>query len=179
MKWSATAAALLIAAAPMAAASQQSSAQPRAAAAGSDTQRITLHGCVRPGIEKDTFLMTDVTEPTEPAVPPEAHGRKVIFWLDNDAGLKPHVGHMVEVSGTTGTIQKSEIELKAGHQKEGGLVVEFEGPGKDVKASNAVVGGALGTSGRTTSEKDDVKTFLFKVKVENVKAIAGACPAAR
>ena len=27
-------------------------------------------------------------------------------------------------------LEKSEIELKAGPQKDGGLIVEFEGPGK-------------------------------------------------
>ena len=61
------------------------------------------------------------------------------------------------------------MEFKAGHQKDGSLVAEFEGPGRDVKAPNSVVGPALGTSGRVASEKDDVQTFLVKVKVESVR----------
>jgi hypothetical protein len=79
---------------------------------------------------------------------------------------------MVEVSGMMDGIEKSEAELKAGPHKGGGLNVEFEGPGHDVKASNAVVGPALGTSGRTEPEKNDIKTFLIKVKVDNVRHVA-------
>jgi uncharacterized cupredoxin-like copper-binding protein len=177
MNWSATAAALLLAAAPVAAQqSQTDSRQPAPAAA--DGQVLTLQGCVKAGVEKDTVLMTDVTETMtagRSAVPTEAHGRKVIFWLDKDDALMPHVGHMVQVTGRSSGIQKSEIELKPGPQKDGGLVVEFEGPGKDVKASAADAGAALGTSGRTTAEKNDLQTFLFKVAVDDVKPVSGTC----
>jgi hypothetical protein len=82
---------------------------------------------------------------------------------------------MVEVTGTPAGLEESEVELKAGRQKGGGLVAEFEGPGRDVKASNETVGQALGTSGRTASEKNDIKTFLMKVKVESVRPVAGTC----
>ena len=122
--------------------------------------------------------MTDVKEVPQAgrsALPTEAHGRKVLFWLDRDDALKAHVGRMVEVTGTQAGLEESEVELKAGHQKDGGLVAEFEGPGRDVKASNEVVGQALGTSGRTASEKNDVKTFLMKVKVESVRPVSGTC----
>jgi hypothetical protein len=174
MKWSAVAAALVIGAAPLAAAQQGSAAQAGSAGDG----KITLHGCVSPGVDKDTVLMTDVVEVTaagKSALPAEAHGRKVLFWLDRDDNLKGHVGHMVEVTGSQGKIEKSEIELKAGRQKDGGLVVEFEGPGRDVKASNDVVGQPLGTSGRTEPEKNDIPTFLVNVKVDTVRPIDGSC----
>jgi hypothetical protein len=133
---------------------------------------------VRPGVDKDTVLMTDVVEATDgvrSAMPAEAHGRKVLFWLDRDELLKDHVGRMVQVTGMRGALEKSEIELKTGRQKDGGLVAEFEGPGRDVKASNTVVGPAIGTSGRTATEKNDVATFLVKVKVDNVRAVNGTC----
>lgn len=171
MKWSATVGAFAFVTVPLLA-GPQSSSQP-----GADN-RISLRGCVQPGLESGTVLMNNVTEvPTggRSAVPAEAHGRKVIFWLDKDDPLKSHVGHMVEVTGTRGGVEKSEIELKQGHQKSGGVVVEFEGPGRDVKASNSAVGGALGTSGRTEPEKNDIKTFLYKVQVDNVRALPGTC----
>jgi hypothetical protein len=167
MKLSVTIAAVALAAAPLAAAPQTKPGN-----------AITLQGCVQAGEEKGTVFMTDVTEMTrgtQSAVPTEAHGRKVIFWLDKDDPLKPFVGQTVEVVGTRGEIEKAEVEMKKGHQKNGGLVVEFEGPGHDVKASNAAVGAALGTSGRTASEKNDVQTFLFKVKVDTVRALAAPC----
>jgi hypothetical protein len=159
----------------MAAPQAQSAA---ASAPAASSAKLTLHGCVRPGVDKDSVLMTDVTEVAaggRSAMPTEAHGRKVLFWLDRDEQLKPHVGHMVEVTGTQNGVEESEVEMKAGHQSGGGLVAEFEGPGKDVKASNEVVGQALGTSGRQQPEKNDVKTFLVKVKVDSVRAVAGTC----
>ena len=120
MKWTGVAAALLLSAAPIAA--QQA---PTPSASGG---KITLQGCVRPAVDKDQVIVTDVTEVTragQSAMPTEAHGRKVLFWLDRDDALKPHVGHMVEITGARGAIQNSEAELKAGRQKDGGLVVEF------------------------------------------------------
>ena len=173
MTWSATAAALLLAAAPLAVAAQSQTTNEKAS-----EQSITLQGCVRAGLEKDAVLMTDVTEVTgagKSGIPAEAHGRKVIFWLDKDDLLKPHVGKMVRVTGKNTGIEESEIEFKAGRQKDGGLAVEFEGPGKDVTASTAVVGPALGTSGRAADEKDDIKTFLFKVNVDTVTPTTGPC----
>jgi hypothetical protein len=67
MKWSAVAAALVMAAAPIAAQSQQQSTTQAPAASTPRPQaasgaKLTLHGCVRAGVEKDTVLMTDVTE---------------------------------------------------------------------------------------------------------------------
>jgi hypothetical protein len=169
MNWSGLVAAALLAAPAIVTA--QSSASP-------DSKQITLHGCVRPGIDKDQVVVTDVTEKItggQSVMPAEAHGRKVLFWLDKDAELRPHVGHMVEVTGTQGKIEKSEIELKPGRQQAGGLVVEFEGPGHDVKASNDVVGQPLGTSGRVASEKNDIPTFLVRVKVDRVQPLNETC----
>ena len=174
MRWSAVAAALVMAATPLAAQQPQSASGQAQVGPGG---KITLHGCVRAGVEKDTVLMTDVVDMAagRSAMPTEAHGRKVLFWLDRDDALKGHVGRMVEVTGTQGALEKAEVELKAGRHKEGGLVAEFEGPGRDVKASNDVVGQALGTSGRTAAEKNDIQTFLVKVKVDSVRPVEGAC----
>jgi len=180
MKWSAVAAAMLIAAAPLTARQPPTpAAQTQAAASQPQVgpgAKITLRGCVRPGVDKDTVLMTDVVEADagRSAMPAEAHGRKVLFWLDRDDRLKEHVGRMVEVSGVQGGLEKSEIEFKAGRQKEGGFVAEFEGPGRDVKASSDVVGQALGTTGRA-EDKKDLQTFLVKVKVDSVRPVAGTC----
>ena len=176
MKWSAVVGALILGAMPVAAQQPQQSASPTPT--GVNGGKLTLHGCVRAGVEKDTVLMTDVVEVTDAgqsAIPADAHGRKVLFWLDRDEPLKAHVGHMVQVTGMAGGLEKSEIELKPGRQKDGGLVAEFEGPGRDVKASNDIVGPAIGTSGRVAAEKNDVPTFLVKVKVENVRAVNGSC----
>jgi hypothetical protein len=138
---------------------------------------ITLRGCVVPGLDKDTYVMTHVTEvapASGSAMPAAAHGRRVLFWLSDDKAVKTLAGNMVEVRGDVAhELQESEIELKAGPHEDGGLIVEFEGPGKDVRAPSATVGAAIGTSG--LSDGKDIKTFLIKVNVDEAKKVDGAC----
>ena len=139
---------------------------------------ITLHGCVMPGETRDTYCMSNVMEVPGPGgstMPEVAHGRRVLYWLRNDGDVRKHMNRMVEVRGEFAKLEKSEIELKTGRQKDGGLLVEFEGPGKDVLAPNATVGAAIGTAGRTAPEKDDVPTYLAHVNVRSVRVMSGEC----
>ena len=169
--------ALALAAVPIGAAAQDGSKQN--AAPASDTT-ITLRGCVIAGQEKGTYVLTQVSEMPaagRSAIPATAHGRRVVFWLDKDADLLKHANSAVQVTGVLNGIEESEIELKNGAKKDGGLLAEFEGPGKDVKVPNAVVAEAVGTSGRVTPEGSDIKTILMKLKVTDVKAVDYSCRA--
>jgi len=162
--------AIVLASAPIMAAPQDSLNPAR-------EREITLRGCVMPALN-DTYILSDVTQVPGAGgltLPEIAHGRRVLFWLKNDAVIRNHANKMIEVTGRFTALRESEIELKTGHQSEGGLVVEIEGPGKDVRASNAAVGTALGTAGRQTPEKNDIKTFLAEVRVTNVREVAGTC----
>jgi hypothetical protein len=148
------------------------------AAQSGATHEITIHGCVIPGEDKGTYAMTRVEETPGldgTTMPEYAHGRRVLFWLRNDDNVKHHIGRMIEVKGTMSGLKESEIELKTGRQKSGGLVVEFEGPGKDVRVPNSAVGNAIGTAGRTTPEKDDIKSYLAYIDVTQVRVISGSC----
>jgi hypothetical protein len=143
---------------------------------------ITLRGCVVPGIERGTFALTQTREVVkgQPAVPATMQGRHVVFWLDDASDLNEHVGRMVEVRGEIEDIEESEIEFKAGPRDGGGLIVEFEGPGEDVKVAAEALGGAVGTSGAKPGSAD-LKTFVIRVDVEDVDAVEGTCvqPTAR
>ena len=172
MKQSIVAAALALAVVPLGAGSQDKADTP------SESRDITLRGCVVPGTDKDTFVMTHVTEvaPASGSVmPATAHGRRVVFWLDEKDDILEHANHGVEVRGTFDGFEESEIELKEGSHPDGGLIAEFEGPGEDVRVANNTVAGAVGTSGRTEPEKDDIKTMLVKVDVKDVKAVDYSC----
>jgi hypothetical protein len=158
-----------LAVAPAVAAAQQNDS---ASSTGNSANRvITLRGCVTPGVDKGSYVLThleEVTEPGQSAMPAQAHGRRVVFWLDHDSDVKRDIGQSVEVRGRLSKFEDSEIELKAGPAKDGGLLAEFEGPGKDVEIPNATVGDAVGTTGRTVPEKKDVKTLLVRVAVDTV-----------
>ena len=100
--------AMVLAVVPAATASQQ---------ANSTKRQMTFHGCVMPGADTGTYVMTDVMAvpgPSGATMPEVAHGRRVLFWLHNDDAVKKHIGHMVEVRGEFRDLEKSEIELKAG-----------------------------------------------------------------
>jgi hypothetical protein len=145
--------------------------------ASAQNQDVTIHGCVVPA-QNGTYVMTKVAEvpgPTGAVMPAMAHGRRVAFWLKNDDDVKKNPNRMVEVTGSIAKLSESEAEIKGGLHKDGGVVIEFEGPGRDVRASNDTVGNTVGTAGRTGAESNDVKMLLAEVNVKTVKAIEGAC----
>jgi hypothetical protein len=167
MKLAGLVAACALTAIPLAAAPQKEKT-----ASVPDANTIVLRGCVVPGVDKGTYVLTHVSEVAKPGrsvMPEEAHGRRVVFWLDRKDDMLRHQNKAVEVKGTLLGFKNSEIELKNGDTKDGDLLAEFEGPGKDVRVPNSVVAGAIGTSGRTVPEKNDVKTMLVKVKVNDVQ----------
>jgi hypothetical protein len=134
---------------------------------------IKLQGCVVPGLDKGTFALTQVSEVGAGAltIPEVALGRRVMFWLTDAKKLRDYVGRMVEVRGKIeGDAKESEIEVKAGPREDGGLIVEFEGPGKNVRVPAETVSDAVGTSGRTEPGKD-IKTYLVKVNVDHVDTV--------
>ena len=175
MKFAAFTLAAAVAVTPFAVSPQSSSAAQAAGTA--DAKSITLRGCVVPGADKGTYVLTHVTEVPpagRSAMPETAHGRRVVFWLDKHDALLEHANHAVEVMGKLDGAEESEIEFKNGERKDGGLLAEFEGPGKDVRVPAETVERAIGTTGRT-AEKNDLKTMLLKVKVESVKATDYSC----
>src|SRR5688572_9309793 len=91
---------MVIATAPLAGAAQN--ADPK-------KKEITLHGCVMPGTDKDTYVLTQVMEMPGPGgvtMPPAAHGRRVLFWLHDDDDVKKHPGQMVMVRGGFRDLEK-------------------------------------------------------------------------
>lgn len=142
---------------------------------GAREREVTIRGCVIPA-ENDTYVMTGVTQAPGGALMPEiAHGRRVLFWLKNDASVKSHPNQMVEVTGRFTGLKESEIELKAGGQSSGGLVVEIEGPGRDVRTSNREVVSEVGAAGRQSADQGDIKTYLAEVRVTHVREVGSAC----
>src|SRR5688572_17810329 len=80
-----------------------------------DTKSITLRGCVVPGADKGTYVLTHVTEVPpagRSAMPETAHGRRVVFWLDKHEELLKHANHAVEVTGKLDGAEESEVEFK-------------------------------------------------------------------
>ena len=162
-------AASVIAAIPLTAAPQKTAAVTTEAA-----KTITLRGCVAPGVEKGTYILSQLSQAThggETPLPDSAHGRRVVFWLNKKDEMLKHLNTAVEVTGNITGVEDSKIELKNGAARDGGMLVEFEGPGKDVRASDAIAGNVVGTAGNTAG-KDDIKTMLVKVNVTGVTVAA-------
>jgi hypothetical protein len=169
MKWSAIACSACIAFA----ASVSAQDKPAAPQQGDP---LVLRGCVAAGAQSGTYVMTDVVEVDRAGAdkPVPELVNSMLYWFKDTALLAPHAGKRVEVAGKIDGLEQSEVELKAGAQKDGSLVVEIEGPGKDVVADASAFPRAAGTTGKEP-ETDDTKTTLIKVTMGHVKAIDGTC----
>lgn len=144
---------------------------------GTPSREVSFQGCVTPGLDRGTYVVTGVSQVTGPdaaEIPEVAHGRRILFWLDNDAAVRANTGRKVQIRGNFTGIEESEIEVKAGRQQAGGFVIEFEGPGKDVRTSDPSVSAAVGTAGRVSTDPD-VKTYLMRINVRNVTVLENSC----
>lgn len=128
---------------------------------------VTLQGCVSAAKDKDTWVLTNVSEWPMSTTDMGKFGKRY-YWLDKvGKDLRQHGGHTIQVTGKITEVKKSEIDIKSG-EADGGMNVEIEGPGKDVKttAENAQVGALTGK---------DIPITLLKVKVDDIKMIAANC----
>lgn len=128
---------------------------------------VTLQGCVTAAEAKDTWVLTNVREWPASTTDMGKFGKRY-YWLDKlGKDLRAHGGHTIQVTGKITEVKKSEIDIKTG-EADGGMNVEIEGPGKDVKttAENAQVGAITGK---------DIPITLLKVKVDDLKMVAANC----
>lgn len=135
---------------------------------------VTLQGCVIAGQKKDTYLLSQVKEWPTGLSQMGKHGARM-YWIDKRGDeMKAHLGHTIQLTGKITDVEKSEIELKPGEDGTG-LLVEIEGPGRDVvtPAINA------GVNPATSPNAHDIPITLLRLKVEELKMISSSCPATR
>jgi len=133
---------------------------------------ITLQGCVIAGEKKDTYVLGQVQEWPVGSSEMGKHGRRM-YWIDKKGDdMKAHLGHLIQLTGKITDVKKSEIEMEDATRNEG-LVVEIEGPGRNVEtsAANAGVAASHGTK--------DIPITLLMLKVEELKMVAATCPQGR
>ena len=120
--------------------------------------------------KKDTYVLTGVREWPVGKSEMGKHGPRM-YWIDKSAkDLKGHLGHTVQLTGKITDVEKSEMEIKTGESGTG-IVVEIEGPGKDVRTSpkNA------GVSASARPNKDDIKITLLKLHIDELKMLSATC----
>lgn len=149
-------------------------AQPSTALAAED---IKLTGCLVKAEGNDGYLVTNT--PTEPAMvgtsgraaSPDAFGgvanfNAVIYWLDNDHDLAPHVGHRVEVEGDLkGDIKDGEIKLD---RKDNWTELQIKADGREMKANVPNTSVVPGKDGKS-------HVLVRRVDVGKVKMLDAAC----
>jgi hypothetical protein len=132
---------------------------------------MTMRGCVQEGATKGHFFLANfraISGPGDTPMPESAHGRKVVYWLEDLPNLKKYLHRVVEVKGEFISMKESQSDVK---EQDGVTIVEFEGPGRDVDLTASQAREVVGTSGT----QNDVKTFLVRVDVDGVKAVEGTC----
>src|SRR5262245_43609891 len=133
---------------------------------------VTLQGCVVAAEKKDTFVLTNVREWPIATSDMGKFGKRY-YWIEKTDKMKGHAGHTIQLTGKITSVDKSEIEFKAGEHGNG-INVEIEGPGKDVvtPAANAAV--ATPPAGHVGKE---MPITLLKLKVDDIKMTASTCSA--
>lgn len=138
---------------------------------------VKLSGCLVKASDGDGYLVTN--GPGEPAlnrsgegkVSPDAFGASgdystIVYWLDDDNSLKPHVGHRVEVEGDLkGEARDGEIKVD---RKDRWTELEIKSNGRTMHANvpnSSVVPGKDGKS----------RILVRRVSVEKVKMLDAGC----
>jgi hypothetical protein len=128
---------------------------------------VTIVGCVQDGAA-GTFVLTGVREVENGDLKPT----DAIYWLSSTKGLKEHVGHIVEVSGSfspardAGKTGKIKIETDA---VTGDAKVAVENGIK--KAEMTTRRDVVGTAGVKT---EIVKPYR-RLEVDSLKMVDGRC----
>jgi hypothetical protein len=135
---------------------------------------VTLQGCVVAAEKKDTYVLTGVREWPAGSSEMGKHGQRM-YWIDKGSKeMKDHLGQTIQLTGKITDVEKSEMEIKPG-ESNNGLMVEIEGPGRDVitPAANA------GVTATNRPNRDDVPITLLKLKIDDVKTTGDTCPTIR
>ena len=130
---------------------------------------VTLQGCVVAAEKKDTFILTNVSEWPASTTDMGKFGKRM-YWIEKTDKMKGHLGHTIQVIGKITSVEKSEMELKAGVSGNG-FNVEIEGPGRDVVAP----AGNAGVKPENRPNKDDIPITLLKLKIDDIKMVASSC----
>jgi len=136
-----------------------------APAADLDKVPMTLTGCVVPGEEKDSFLLTNVT--VDGPVP-----HNVFYRFDSTKDLKKHVGQRVEVQGYADLkdMDKGKVKVEV---EDGKTKTEVTSERKTVKVDSADV--FFGSLGAVSKGKMKADVATYKLDVESVKRLEGNC----
>lgn len=130
---------------------------------------IAIEGCVKAGENDDTFVIGPVKE--VPGHPVET-GLLRVYKLNDISKFRGTAGQVVRVEGRIDGIEEGELDPKPGEAKDGGTLVEFEVPGRDVDTTVPVVAGTRGVTGTAK-----VKTTVIKIDVDKVTVVR-ACGSA-
>ena len=165
MNWSipVLAAALVISGAPLAAEANQDAKEWK-------DREVTLRGCVQEGATKGHYVLgkfAEVPPAGGSAMPKFAHGRRVLFWHEDLPKLNKHFNRMVELKGNFVDITEAESDPKV---EDGKMIIEFEGPGRDVDLTAAQAQEVVGTAGT-----EALKVLLVRVDVDKVTEVSASC----
>jgi hypothetical protein len=134
--------------------------------AAKDDVPVTITGCVHEGTSPDTFVFTSVVDvsanPSAPA--------STVYWLSTTKGLKDHVGHKVQVTGTYSPSRDvgktAKVKIETDDNGEAKIAVE-----NGMKKAETKELGAVGTSGMKT----EIEKPYRRLEVKTIKMIGSSC----
>lgn len=163
---------------------------------GKDTRTVTITGCVLAGTRPNTFVLTNVTEvavredgshpvgdgshpvgdesPTAGA--PLTRPPAAIYWLSTIRGLKEHVGHKIEITGTVAMRDSGSGKIEVEASPAGDPIIRIKGNGTQVTAkASPQVENPLSPD-RPTISRSDIERPLRQLKVGLIRMVSASCP---
>jgi hypothetical protein len=125
---------------------------------------VKFSGCVTPGTEQGSFLLTNVKR-TDGAA-----DTNTIYWLDSARKLDGHAGHQVEVTGIISDVSDGKVKTKTDPKKDTDKI-EVKKGGESVTAN--VPAQPVGTTAKKTTT--DEPRALLKLKVKSLKMLSSSC----
>lgn len=135
-------------------------------AAAKDDVPVTITGCVHDGTTPDTYVFTSVVDVSANAAVPSS----TVYWLSTTKGLREHVGHKVQVTGTYSPSRDmgktAKVKIETDRASDSKIAVE-----NGMKRAEAKDVRAVGTSG----VKTEIEKPYRRLEVKSVKMIGASC----
>lgn len=134
---------------------------------------VTITGCLHQGEARDSFMLLGVTERPAGTKGPSLIVPIAIYSLDSTDGLKELVGEFVDVTGKItdrrSGLGKVTVSLDPSEHKD--KDVEVNTSGRNVTTEKFDSGSTPAGSSRTSASALEVMRPVYKLKVNDVRAV--------
>lgn len=151
-------------------------ADSKQAAADADPKigtHVTITGCLHKGTSFGSFVLLGITERPAGAPASVQLAPYAIYWLDSNAGLKKHVGEIVDITGKVKSRrpEKGTITVTFDPSEALSTSVQVESANKNLDVTSKDFNNGPQPAGSESAQITDVQLKVYVLDVESVSAV--------